>query len=159
MNGAANDLTAVLARLEKLERQNRWLKRVGALVLVFAGVGLVMGAQERPNGQRSEEAFSLRDANGKQRVWLGMGTEGPLFRFTDENGAEISSWMVTKGGMAFRFLNSKGGLRTGLSLEPAGVAMVSVDDRGRLVVGRNAVAADAGIFSTGRKPATVPSKP
>jgi hypothetical protein len=43
MTPLTQDMQAVFERLEKLERQNRWLKRVGVLALVGVGAGLFIG--------------------------------------------------------------------------------------------------------------------
>lgn len=35
------------ARIERLEKQNRWLKRIGFMLVMLAGVGVSMGFQDQ----------------------------------------------------------------------------------------------------------------
>ena len=59
-------------RLRALERRNGWLQRAGALTLIVAEAGLLMGGQAPAPSQVLEgERFSLRDAAGKERASLG----------------------------------------------------------------------------------------
>ncbi|MBI4464281.1 MAG: hypothetical protein HY647_06210 [Acidobacteria bacterium] len=79
MTTPATELNDVLKRLEKLERQNRRLKQIGAVALVVIAALVLMGqafptrtvaAQSSP--QRTVEAneFILRDGDGKVRAML-----------------------------------------------------------------------------------------
>lgn len=76
MTAQTPDLTAVVTRLEKVERQNRRMKVGGIMVLLVAGVGLLMG-QAMPKATTVEaEAFVVRDATGKQRAALHLAPDG-----------------------------------------------------------------------------------
>src|SRR5581483_8574289 len=57
------DLEHVLRRLEKLERQNRWLKGFGFALAVAGAVGLLAAAQPAQNKDKVAEfeKFVLRD--------------------------------------------------------------------------------------------------
>jgi uncharacterized protein YndB with AHSA1/START domain len=81
------DLAAVVGRLEKVERENRRLKFVGAAVLVVAAAGLVMG-QAWPTSRTVEaEAFVLRDASGPARAaWHPSPGGGAALTFFDQAG-------------------------------------------------------------------------
>jgi hypothetical protein len=78
------DLAAVVGRLEKVERENRRLKFVGAAVLFVAAAGLVMG-QAWPTSRTVEaEAFVLRDASGPARAaWHPSPGGGAALTFFD----------------------------------------------------------------------------
>ena len=90
-----SDWTAVVGRLEKLEKQNRRLKQVGAVALVLAVALLLMGQvwqTQAVNAQapatRTVEAneFVLKDANGKVRGRWSMTALGPAFALLDGKG-------------------------------------------------------------------------
>jgi hypothetical protein len=149
------ELAAILARLDRLERQNRWLKGGAVLLLVLAGTGLLTAAQNASKDKdkvMQGERFSLRDASGHERAWLGMGKAGgPQLRFLDANGDERAAFEMANNAMTLRLLDAKGNLQTGVSLELTGVAVVSYDDTGRPLVGPNALKSDAGILVAPRR--------
>jgi hypothetical protein len=148
MSTTPTNLDALVARLEKVETQNRRLKRAGVAVLVLLGAFLVMGGKDQTKDQATHSSkFTLRDANGKDRAWLGMGKDGPTLRFLDENGAERAGLSMMKNGLALSWLDGRGKLMTGLSVQRSGVAVVSVDENGQLFVGANALKPDAGLFA------------
>ena len=157
----ANDNSkTILTRLESLERQNRWLKRGGAFIVLLVGVGLLLGADDKQKSGSTEGSFSLKDANGKQRAWIGMTAEGPVFRFLNEAGQETGRWESGKGGMTFRLLDNRGRFQSGFSLEPTGMAVVAVNGQGKLFVGRDAIKADAGLLAPNPpNRATNPARP
>ncbi len=77
-------------RLDRLDRECRWLKRVGALVLLGMAAMLVMGqAIDRRFGNVIEaEKIVLRDATGKTRIALGPDSTGYSLNFYDVNGID-----------------------------------------------------------------------
>jgi hypothetical protein len=86
-----SELAAVVARLEKVERQNRRLRGAGIAVLVLAVAGLLMG-QAMPKARIVEaEGFVLKDGAGKVRAGLAVVKAGPVLRLSDENGKTIWS--------------------------------------------------------------------
>ena len=64
------------ARLEKLERENRRMKKTGIVGIVFASVLFISG-QAKTNKVVEANEFVLKDGNGKARARLSMFT---LFR-------------------------------------------------------------------------------
>src|ERR1700744_2100747 len=99
----------ILSRLEKLERQNRTMKRGGlALLLALTSVGLM--AQTTPTKSPpptppaappaapaepvlpkniEAESFTLKDANGKVRAELAMSGTGPSLKLESVNGSAL----------------------------------------------------------------------
>lgn len=75
MTGQPSEMQAILDRLEKVEKQNRRLKRVGFAVLVLVTAVLAM-SQARPNRVVEAEQFILKDANGKTRGELAIDSAG-----------------------------------------------------------------------------------
>jgi hypothetical protein len=146
------DLAALNQRLTRLEGQNRRL-RVGALGLALAtGAVLIMGSQDAANKPKPAEAdrFSLKDANGKERARLAMGSDGPVLQFLDENGRERVGFLISNLGMVCRYVDPRGSLISGFSLERSGVALVNYDQNGRLQSSSNALKPDAGLLGPTR---------
>jgi hypothetical protein len=77
---SAGGLQALAARVAVLERENRWIKRLGLAGGAIAGALLVMGQGQapppdapKPEGRVVEaERFVVRDATGKERAVLGL---------------------------------------------------------------------------------------
>ena len=134
------ELEDLRARLRALEKRNRWLQRSAALTLILAGAGLLMGGQAPAPSQVLEgERFSLRDATGKERAWLGMEHGEPVFRFLGAKGENRACLTLADQGMVLRVLDGRGRLQTGLSLADRGVALVTFDKAGQSIVGQNAL--------------------
>jgi hypothetical protein len=78
--GAMNEVAveALVRRLERVERENRRLKRIGFAVL--AGItALVLMGQAKPDKVAEvveAEKFVLREPSGKLRASLGVGADG-----------------------------------------------------------------------------------
>ena len=76
MNPQDPELLAIVERLDRLERQNRRFKLVGATLVFFAlSVPLIMG-QARTTRVLEANEFVLRDTTGKIRARLGIGVTG-----------------------------------------------------------------------------------
>jgi hypothetical protein len=102
------ELGALLLRMERLEKENRRLKRGAlAVLLAIASVGVMAqtkqtapsGAQKRrppaaapaPTGPTAVEAqgFILKDLNGHVRAELGLTGSAPSLKFKDESGSTL----------------------------------------------------------------------
>ena len=69
-------------RLLRLERQNRWMKRVGGCVLLLLLVTIAVGA----NRKGTNTGYTVTDARGKVRGYFGISQDGlPLIRLMDAN--------------------------------------------------------------------------
>jgi hypothetical protein len=98
MTAQAPELAAVVARLEKVEQQNRKLKMVGGMVLALAVAGLLMG-QALPRARIVEaEEFVLKDGAGKVRAELVVDKDGPGLALGDETGKARAGLTVSKDG-------------------------------------------------------------
>ena len=89
----AHDL---VVRLDRLERENRNLKRWGFAALVFGGVGM-LGAAATVCDSVSAERFIVRDTRGNERVRMTAYETGgiPKLSFLNERGQPIFSLGVT----------------------------------------------------------------
>ena len=86
MTAQTPDLAAVVARLDKMERQNRRLKLAGLVLLVLAAAGLLMG-QALPKRIIEAEKFLVKDRQGKVRAKLEVGEhDTPSLFLYDKEG-------------------------------------------------------------------------
>lgn len=111
------DMQSILTRLEKVEKQNRWIKRIGVLVLLFAGSAcLTVGGLATGRNVEAKE-FVLVDAAGKKRGALAM-TEmtGPprspalisALTLSDEGGEMRVKLAGAASGSALTFYDAAG---------------------------------------------------
>jgi hypothetical protein len=117
------DLGNIMARLKRVEVQNRRMKIVGLVVLVLAGAAFVMG-KAAPNPKTIEaEEFVLRDESGIRRGLLAITSElsgsGPSLTLFNPDGREQVE-MVATNKESFINLNSADG---------ATLAIIGVNDR------------------------------
>ncbi len=99
------DLQAIAERLEKVERENRRLRRAGLAALVLGCAVLVMG-QVRPARTIESSQFILKDANGRVRAQLTMDPANrPTLTLSDEKGHAVVSLI---GGDDHPFLGLSG---------------------------------------------------
>jgi len=121
------EFIAVLARLDKLERQNRRLKRAGAVALIAVAAIVLMG-QAAPKSRIVEaEKFVLRDA--KQRVRARLETDensSPALHLYDkESNRRVSLYLTEDGEPVMSLRNARGKPQAELGLN-ADVARFSL---------------------------------
>lgn len=150
------DLAAVMARLEKLETHNRWLRRVLLLALVGA---VLLATQFQPSRAQLKEQvvdaqkFILRDDKGKVRAALQMFKEGPALTLHDPMEKARAALLIGKTGPAlalltpmekplialevddvgvqnFRFKDANGKDRLNLGLSRTGMGFEIFDENG-----------------------------
>jgi hypothetical protein len=105
------DVKSLYERVERLERQNLWMKRIGA-VAVLSAVVLLISGQAKVDTKKTVEAneFVLKDANGVVRAKLGMDgsmllRDGPGLVLLDEQGHQRVA-IVSAGQKAQITVNS-----------------------------------------------------
>src|SRR6266571_2016813 len=90
MTSRAPDLETILERLEKIEDENRFLRRMGLLILLVSGASLTVGPTVGSfgRGQRSQrlEEFVLRDGSGNVRAKLMVSADAPRLTLYDADG-------------------------------------------------------------------------
>lgn len=102
------ELQAITERVQKLERENRWLKRAGLSVLMLAAAALLMG-QARPSRTVEANEFVLKDAVGKVRARLSMEeTDRPTLTFYGKNALIPASASLAGGDEPFLVLHRAG---------------------------------------------------
>src|SRR5262249_43469011 len=91
-------LDTVIARLEKIERQNRCLKLAGACLLILGSSLLCMGAFASPSRTIKAEYFALLDPGGKVRARLSTIGDSAVLSFNDQHGLIRASLTVGSDG-------------------------------------------------------------
>lgn len=105
MQTSASDFELLATRVERLERQNRLLKRGWLAVLLAAGSLIVMG-QARPNTGVDAQRYTLRDAQGAKRAELVLDSDSPqakpdpTLRFFNDKGDQTLTLSATKMELA-----------------------------------------------------------
>ncbi len=101
-------LSAVTERLERLEKQNRRLKYVGAAALVLVSAAIHMG-QAAPVPETIEaRRFLVIDTKGEPRAALGVTEGGPTLALNDADGKLRAALTVTEGGPALVLFDADG---------------------------------------------------
>jgi hypothetical protein len=107
MELSSSDLQSLVARVERLERQNRLLKRIG-LTLFLSGAAFVVMGQARPSRTVEAERFVLKDTGGRMRGLLAAGDEnnGPGLLLYDSNGEiQVAITVKLQSGPDFTLFN------------------------------------------------------
>ncbi len=136
MTSYTPDLAAVVARLEKVERQNRRLRGAGIAVVAVAAAGLLMG-QAVPRAPIVEaEGFVLTDARGIVRAKLAMDKGRPMVALTDEYGMPRIGLIVDKDGPMVALGDENGMPRVELSVGKEGPRLFLADANGKKIWGQ-----------------------
>jgi hypothetical protein len=129
MTAQAPELAAVVARLEKVERQNRRLRGAGIAVVVLAAAGLLMGQAMPKERIVGAEGFQLKDRHGMLRAELVVDKDGPGLHLRDDNGKERAKLAVTKDGPRLALYDEDGQGRVWLTALK-GEAGLDLEDHG-----------------------------
>ncbi len=148
MSEAFREKDPILSRIERLEAQNRMLKR-GALacLVAVASLGLMGQSQRKPAKAPAPppapaftmpknieaESFVLKDASGKVRAELSMGGTGPSLKLRDQSGTALVTLSLNDDKPAGPFLlmsdtQHKAGLSMSI-LEGAGSQLTLTGER------------------------------
>ncbi len=136
-------------RVAKLERQNRWMKRGGGLMLAAVACVVLMGqgkAKELPDLE--VRSLTVKSKDGKELVFLGADVGWTaLLRFTSKDGRHQARLGTTLSGMPSLYLGDNANrAQVSLGLAPWGSPLFGVRDKNgvnRLGLG---VARDGSVF-------------
>jgi hypothetical protein len=111
------DMQALLARLEKVENQNRRLKRAGLAALLLVGSALLVGfTVQRPSKPAAvtetieAQRFVLKNARGETRAQLGLlGSEDPQLTLLDAKGKTRLLLNLLAGQPSLSLVDGHGG--------------------------------------------------
>jgi hypothetical protein len=159
MKSDTPSLAELEARLEKLERQNRRLKRLGLLFLLIAGSGFLL-AQVPRKPTRAAPApatpaatydtlvvhrLELRDSAGKlQGVWNATD-EGADLVLCDAAEKPRAALAVLADGPDLILSDAAGKPRAGLTVGAVGPVLAMFDAAGKLRAGLNVTALGPGL--------------
>lgn len=104
------------ARVVRLERENRKLKRVGLAVLAAAACAVLM-AQAHGRRVVEAESFVLKDSTGKTRAVLHMAKIGPGVTIGADGKVKQESQEPVETGPALTFTDKDGKLRVILGVK------------------------------------------
>lgn len=109
---------SLLARVEKLERQNRRMKLIGFGSLIVAGAILLMGqAQPVRPGAITGTSFTLLDAQGRTRATLALYKGAPqLALFDADEKTRVTLKVSPDGQPGLALVDANENLRAGLAL-------------------------------------------
>lgn len=123
----------LLQRVDRLERENRWLKRLGVTVLAGLVGVLVMGQTTAGRSAKTIEAeeLHLRDSRGMARATLSVGPDGsPRLGLTDQAGVSRLTLVVNSDGSPRFSLSDKAGLaRAVVGLDRDGSPRLGLTDQ------------------------------
>jgi len=141
------DATDLATRLTRLERENRRLKRAGAILLLVGAAGLALGfrAEDKPKPKDLEASrIILKDVDGNVRGFLAASKDGVGLAFTEEDGDVRSALSLTKNGGAIRFMNDAGDPITGVGVQADGVSLAVKGAASRVSTNINALITSSG---------------
>lgn len=123
-------LEPLIQRLDRLERDNRRLRRTATLLLL-GGLAVVLMGQAPVDRVTANavvtrtlevQSLVLRDATGKVRVLLESETTGPVtMTVADKEGRErLALGVGPAGGVGVVFRDKEGTVRAAMGVGPAG---------------------------------------
>jgi len=138
-------------RLERLERQNRWMRRIGAVaVAVAAAVFLIGQGKDKELPDLEVRSVTVKDADGKVRAFLGLDGDGSPYlrvgsRFDHHADLRPKELMIAGAkyprvilgvhrvvaGEVLYFADEKGTLRAKLDTHANGPAALRLYDKDR----------------------------
>jgi hypothetical protein len=131
MNG--HTMQTLVIRLERLERENRRLRRAGAVAL--AGIVALALMGQTPSGEAAKvvEAtqFVLRDSKGDTRAVLALGPDGSVGLGLSDEAGTARAWLSLgpQGSPGFALFDRAAQPRATLRLWPDGVPRLALNDK------------------------------
>jgi len=136
----SHDLEKMAAKIDRLERQNRFARRLGVIVAVFAAAFLLLG--NSPNKAKTLDAQRLlvRDSSGTVRVEISVSdkTGQPKITLSDTKGkTRFHLGLHSKESVpSIAMLDGKGRLRSSFGLSPSGKSTLRIIGPNKKVVHR-----------------------
>ena len=128
-------------RIDRIEKQNRWLKGCMAiLILSFASLA-VIGAKAGPHdGQFRKitvKELAIIDGSGQECILIGSGQEGTGIKFLNKAKKKVLGIGITadERGSGILFADKEGRARIGLGLDKGLPSMAIVDENGKKIMG------------------------
>ena len=127
-----DDLTQ---RLDRLERENRWLKQMGTVVLVGASAVALMGQRGAAPVVEAQRFLINDPASGKTRAALSLRQDGSVgLSLISKDGKSLSLSADAGGNTGLRLVDSNRTLRAELSTGADGApALILHDGSGNVI--------------------------
>jgi hypothetical protein len=133
MNAETLDIQAVLERLEKLEKQNRQVKRAITLLMILVSCLVLTSAAAHKGRTLEARQIALKDEDGNTRAVLGMRSAGPGLELYDANGIKVQALLaVLRTGPTLGFYDADGTTRVLLGVTPKGATLAFNDAEGKV---------------------------
>jgi hypothetical protein len=128
-------------RLERLERQNRWMRRIGAVAVAVAAAVFLIGQGKEKPGVIEASKFVLVNADGAIRAVLESvnSNSGPAeLTLFDNEGKRVALTAGTQGASGIYLFGKKGvraGLAVGSDADEAELVIIDKDNTPRVQLG------------------------
>ncbi|MHC4973192.1 MAG: type II secretion system protein GspG [Planctomycetota bacterium] len=118
-------------RLERLERESRWMRRVGAVaVAVAATVFLIGQGKDKQLPDLEVRSLTVKDKDGKVRVLLGVAPDGSAgLRFMKDGGPRARFGFLPDGSPGMSLYKKGGDPRARFCIAPDGSLMLGLADK------------------------------
>ena len=117
-----DDFSAITARLDKVERENRRLKRAGTAGLVIAACIVVMGQAKPLPDVIEARSFVVKDSDGRPRIELGFRDNSSGIMLKDSAGTTIVEMALLHDAIPIvAFSDSQGKTKSALYSDSYGV--------------------------------------
>jgi hypothetical protein len=122
------EMGTILERLQKLENQNRRLRRALASLFVLVGSFAALGLASKKGRVVQATEFLLKDGEAKTRAALRMGRSGPYLVFYDANGKAARALVgILSSGPALGLYDAAGKTRVSLGVTTKGANLTFHD--------------------------------
>lgn len=125
------EMESILYRLDRLEKRNKTLKQVLALIMLIACC-LIFPAFHHRGRTINARKIVLKDATGTTRAILGMRSAGPGLTLYDSSGNLAALLTVVQTGPVLSLYDTKGTTRVLLGVTPKGATLAFKDPSGKL---------------------------
>ena len=124
--------TALLERVNRLERQNKLIKLAGIVVALVMAFVLLVGAKEKVPKEIVAKGFRVVDTKGKTRAALAVTPKGPALFLSDENEKLRASLTVTQEGPILALYDENGKSRVFLAVTQESPGLALYDKKGKM---------------------------
>jgi hypothetical protein len=131
MTSGTPNLTVILERISKLEKQNERLKKLTTAILLLVSAVLLLGqAQPSPRVLEAQK-FVLKDGDGRIRGWMGTIGNGSELTLGNVNAQPMIRLIVSKDSSDLHFFGArKSGMNLGLDSGDPDISIVGADGNG-----------------------------
>lgn len=149
MQSLVQEKTTVQVRLDKIEKQNKQLKRLmvmfSLLLVPLVLLGAKQGLQDAQFGQISAQGLTIRDGSGNQLIVIGTNKEGAIgIGIHNQAGQQVMTLGVPADGKGNGIMvsDAEGNPRIGLGMDKGIPGIALVDENGSKVLAMGGSAKD-----------------